>query len=135
MSLINWNKNYSVGVIEFDTQHKILIDLINKLHDSMKAGAGNTALAEILNELVNYTKIHFSNEEKHFAQFGYPETATHKIEHEKLTKQVLDFQKEYLEGKASMSIDVMNFLRDWLLEHIGGVDKKYTAFFNSKGIR
>ena len=135
MALITWKDEFSVGVTEFDNQHKVLIDLINKLHDAMRAGTGKQALSEILEELVSYTKFHFANEEKHFSQYSYPEISSHKLEHDKLTRQVMEFQRDYNEGKSSMSIDVMSFLKDWLIKHIGGIDKKYTQFFNSKGVR
>jgi hemerythrin-like metal-binding protein len=135
MALISWKTEFSVGVVEFDNQHKILIDLINNLHDSMRAGVGKQALSGILSELVTYTKVHFANEEKFFKQYSYPEQSLHMMEHEKLTRQVIEFQKDYEEGKTSMTLDVMDFLRSWLLDHIGGVDKKYTQFFNSKGVR
>ncbi len=135
MGLIDWKPEFSVGVTEFDNQHKKLIDLINKLHDAMRVGEGKKILSDILAELVDYTKVHFANEEKYFGQYGYSDINSHKLEHEKLTRQVIEFQRDYNDGKTSITIDVMNFLRTWLVEHIGGVDKKYTLFFNSKGIK
>lgn len=135
MGLIDWKPDFSVGITEFDNQHKKLIELINKLHDAMRAGEGKKILSDILAELVNYTKVHFANEEKYFGQYSYPDINSHKLEHEKLTRQVIEFQRDYNDGKTSITIDVMNFLRTWLVEHIGGVDKKYTSFFNSKGIK
>ena len=135
MSLLEWKDEFSVGVTEFDGQHKVLIDLINKLHDAMRAGVGRQALSDILSELVDYTKTHFENEEKLFLQYSYPESPAHRREHDALTKQVLEFQKEYQAGRTSISIDVMDFLKDWLLNHIAISDKKYTQFFNEKGIR
>lgn len=134
MAIITWKNEYSVGVTEFDNQHKVLIDIINKLHDAMRAGIGKQALSVILEELVSYTKFHFANEERNFAQYSYPEINAHKLEHEKLTRQVIEFLRDYNEGKSSMSIEVMGFLKDWLMQHIGGVDKKYTQFFNSKNV-
>jgi len=135
MSLITWKEEYSVGVAEFDNQHKKLIDLMNQLHDAMKSGMSKQALAPILSELIDYTKTHFGNEERMFSLHKYSDLNTHKREHEKLTQQVVEFQKDFQEGKTSISIDVMNFLRNWLVGHIAGVDKKYTQFFNSKGIK
>ena len=135
MALIEWKNDYSVGVVEFDNQHKKLIELINKLHDAMKSGTSRQSLSGILAELVDYTKFHFSNEEKYFGQYVYPDIGAHKVEHEKLTRQVIEFQRDFNDGKTSISIDVMSFLKNWLVDHIGGVDKKYTQFFNSKGVK
>jgi methyl-accepting chemotaxis protein/hemerythrin len=36
----------------------------------------------------------------------------------------LDLQTQYRAGKASLTIEVLNFLKDWLVNHIQGVDRK-----------
>ena len=34
-----------------------------------------------------------------------------------------------------LTLEVMNFLKDWLTGHILGVDKKYAPFFAAKGLK
>ena len=135
MPIIDWNNNYSVGVKEIDEQHQKWIGLINKLHDAMSRREGKAVLADILNEVVNYTKTHLAYEEALFEKYGYPEKETHKNIHNKLTQQVLNYQNDYNEGKSVITIEVMNFLKNWLIDHITNTDKKYTEFFNSKGLK
>jgi hemerythrin len=80
--------------------------------------------------------MHFGREEKFFAQTGYPATAPHKQEHDALTRQVIDVQQKYAAGAtATLSIDVLHFLKTWLLKHIQGSDQKYREHLNAKGIR
>ncbi|MBA4407716.1 hemerythrin [bacterium] len=134
MALLNWSDNYSVRVREIDTQHKKLIDLINTLHDGMKSGKGKEVLGGILNELVAYTVYHFGFEEKLFDKYGYPETIIHKRQHADLIAQVKKFVDSYNSGDGVLTIELMNFLRDWLTQHIAGSDKKYSDFFNGKGV-
>ena len=134
MALLNWSESYSVGIREIDSQHKKLIDLINSLHEGMKTGKGKELLGGILNELAAYTVYHFGFEEKLFAEFGYPETIIHKRQHSDLVAQVKKFIKSYNNGGGVITIEIMNFLRDWLSQHIVGADKKYSVFLNSKGI-
>ncbi len=134
MPLFQWSQNLSVNIAEIDTQHKRLVDLINQLHDSMKEGKGKEALGKILKELTDYTVYHFSTEEKLFEKHGYPEGARHKKEHEDLTRQVLDIGGKFSTGKAVITMEVMNFLKEWLNNHIMQVDKKYSQFLNAKGV-
>ena len=134
MALFNWSSGYSVNIKEIDDQHRVLIDLINKLHDAMKIGKGKDVIGPILNELVIYTKFHFTHEEKLFSGNSYPETSMHKLEHAKLVKQVDELSKNFNGGQEVMSMDIMNFLKDWLANHIMGTDKKYSGFLNTKGI-
>ena len=58
-------------------------------------------------------------------KFNYPAFNEHKAEHEKLTEEVLKLQKDYKEGKSLITMDTMNFLKSWLINHIEGTDKKY----------
>lgn len=134
MALINWSDSYSVKVKEIDNQHKKLVELINLLHDSMKEGKGKEALDKVLDELVKYTVYHFSYEERLFEKYGYPEAKIHTRQHNDLIEQVKKFVKDFESGKSILAMEVMNFLRDWLMKHISGDDKKYSSFFNAKGI-
>ncbi|MCX6168934.1 MAG: bacteriohemerythrin [Ignavibacteriales bacterium] len=134
MALLNWSDSYSVGVKDVDLQHKKLVELINNLHDGMKLGKGKEILGSVLNELVSYTVYHFGFEEKLFEKYGYPETIIHKRQHADLVAQVKKFVEGYNNGGSVLTMDLMNFLKDWLTQHIAGSDKKYTSFFNSKGI-
>jgi hemerythrin len=135
MALINWDESLSVNVAEIDKQHKVLISLINELHDAMKAGKGKDALAKILHGLVSYTESHFQVEEKYFAQFSYPDALAHKKEHTAFVQKVSDFKQGFDKGGMTVTIEVLYFLRDWLQSHIKGSDKKYSAFFNAKGLK
>ncbi len=134
MSLIEWKDAYSVNISDIDTQHKRLVNLINELHAAILSGTGKEALTKILSELVEYTLYHFATEEKYFDQFDYPEADLHKTEHNDLTKQVAALQKKHDGGEKVLTIDVMNFLRDWLQDHIVGSDTKYGPYLNSKGL-
>jgi hemerythrin len=126
MPLLIWNPRFSVGIESFDSQHKRLINLVNQLHEAMMKGKAEDALHRVLHELVEYTKTHFAAEERFMQSHGFSGYLAHKTEHDKLTKQVVDFQREFLEGKIALSISLLSFLKTWLTEHIMGTDKKYS---------
>lgn len=134
MALVNWSDEYSVHVVEIDDQHKKLVGIVNELHDAMIQGKAKSVLSNVLSELIDYTLYHFSTEEKFFDKYDYPEAAVHIEQHQNLVEQVADLQKKYESGEKVLTIDVMNFLRDWLHDHIIGSDKKFGPFLNSKGV-
>jgi hemerythrin len=135
MPLMTWNEKMSVGVAVLDADHQKLVTTLNELFDAVHGGQGKESLGKILDALIDYTKIHFAREEKFFAQTNYADAAAHKKEHDTLTRQVLDVQQKYKAGATGLlSIEVMNFLKNWLVNHIQGVDKKYGPHLNSKGI-
>jgi hemerythrin-like metal-binding protein len=135
MPLITWTPALSVGIKEIDEQHQELVRLINNLHDAMKIGQGNAILGETLSRVLDYTVHHFGTEERLFKQTGYAGGVSHIAEHRQLTQQVQALKNKMDAGQAVPTIDLMAFLRDWLTDHIKGVDKKYTAFMHSKGIQ
>ncbi len=134
MALVTWKEIYVVNVEEVDLQHKKLVSLINELHDAMIIGQGQSVLGKILAELVEYTLYHFATEEKYFDEYGYPDADHHKEQHNTLVEQVAAIQKQYNSGEKVLTLDVMNFLRDWLHDHIVGSDKLYGPFLNSKDL-
>lgn len=134
MALIAWGAEYSVGIASIDAQHQKLAAMINELNDAMAQGKGKEVLEKILAELVDYTKTHFATEEKLFSTYAYPEAAAHKLKHGELTKKVMQFQQDLHAGKSIMSVEIMAFLKDWLLNHIKGTDIRYSAFLKGKGV-
>ena len=135
MALLNWNDSYSVNIKEIDGQHKKLIDMINTLHDAMKVGKGSQMIGDVLKSLIDYTGSHFATEEKYMKLHGYPGYENHKKEHNQLVMQVLDVQKNLHSGKAPLTQEIMSFLKNWLVNHIQGEDKKYGPFLNGKGLK
>lgn len=124
MPLMEWNDKLSVGVDAIDSDHKHLVGLVNELHDAVKAAKGKEVLGKVLDGLIAYTKSHFGREEVEMGKTHYPKANDHIKEHANLTKQVLDVQAKYKAGNnAVLSMEVMAFLRDWLIKHIQASDK------------
>ncbi len=134
MSVFAWSEKYSVNVREIDAQHKRLIGLVSQLHTAMSQGKGKEALDKILKDLIQYTRTHFADEERIMKVNGYPEYEAHKTKHISMTQKVANIYKDYQDGKATITFEVMNFLENWLDKHIMGTDKLYSTFLNDKGI-
>ena len=128
MSLFEWSNDYSVGVPSIDTEHRRLVDLLNELHDCMTAGKAAEQLASILEGLVAYTTDHFRHEEELFAQHGFPDAQSHTEEHRRLVEQVLTLQGKLARHEATLTIELLRFLKNWLIKHILGADKAYGPF-------
>jgi len=134
MSFLQWNPDFSVNVAEIDAEHKMLVQMLNSLHDAMKMGEGKKKVSNILDEMAEYSQKHFHTEEKYMIRFGYPEYEIHKKEHDAFIAKVSGFMEKYKKGDILLSIEVMRFLSDWLTSHIMGSDHKYADFFNKNGL-
>ena len=58
----------------------------------------------------------------------------HKKEHRDFVEKAQELQEKHRDGSLLITIDTMFFLQDWLVNHIQGSDKEYTAIFNANGL-
>ncbi len=135
MALMEWRESYSVGIPSIDEQHKKLVSLINELAEAMHNKKGKEVLKGIIDEMAKYAVYHFQTEEKYMKEFDFPGYDEHKKEHDSFVEKVKEFQKEYEEGKSLLTVEILMFLRDWLIKHILGTDKKYGPFLIEHGVR
>jgi hemerythrin len=132
---LDWDTSFATGVSKYDEQHKVLFNMVNDLADAMQQKKSKEAVGRVLNGLAEYTINHFADEERNFAQTHYPEEAQHKALHKKLLDQVTELIGKFNAGEPLIAQDVINFLQDWLINHIKGVDKRYGPHLNKSGIR
>lgn len=135
MAFLDFSDKLSVNVPTIDDQHKKLIAIINDLHSGMAAGKGKAVMDDILTRLIEYVEIHFSTEEKLMVQYNYPDLKAHQAQHVSLTNQVGRLYVKVKEGKLSVTIETMEFLKGWLNNHILETDKKFGEFLSSKGVK
>jgi hemerythrin-like metal-binding protein len=135
MDLIAWNEEYSVGIESIDEQHKKLINIIRTLHDAIVDKNDLEALDEIVSELIDHTKYHFSYEEEVFEKYGYPDAENHKNEHAALTDRVVRLKADMNAGYIFIGMELVNFLQDWLVDHIMASDKNFGPFLIEKGAK
>ncbi|MEA1980456.1 MAG: bacteriohemerythrin [candidate division Zixibacteria bacterium] len=139
MAKIQWQEMFSVGIPSVDNQHKKLVSMINQLEDSLTAGKGlvNDDVGKVLTKLVEYTKFHFEDEEKIQNDIQYSDRNRHKQLHKELVGQVIGILMKLKKGETINVFEMMNFLRDWLVNHILKEDRKigtaYKQFNKTNG--
>jgi len=131
---IEWDEKFSLNVKEIDDQHKNLFLLFNKLQNGMKSEKSNEDLEKALSDLIDYTILHFTTEEKLMQKFSYIGFVEHKRAHDNLIAEAKKLQEKFAQGRIVLSEEVSVFLTDWLTGHILDTDKKYAPLFKSKGV-
>jgi methyl-accepting chemotaxis protein len=123
-----WSDSLSVGVAGMDDQHKRFFRFINELHQAMKQGKGTGVMGSILDELANYTKYHFAAEEVLLEKHKHVDLPLQKEAHRRFEAKVAEFQNRYAGGDRAVILETMNVVRDWLVNHIQKMDKKYGPY-------
>lgn len=126
MALITWEDRFSVGSPSMDGHHKKLFDILNRMHDAMKAGEAADRIRGLISELLDYTIYHFGEEEKMMEAHGYSGLAEQKHAHQVFIDKIKEF-KEEAEGDMAIFVvsKVSTTAMEWLMEHILVMDKKY----------
>ncbi len=137
MSWLEWNEELRVGIESIDNEHRQLILMLDQLYQDLHDGKPPRELLRKLDEIVTCIGVHFAHEEGYFDKTGYPEpeASKHKKEHVGLTAQIKELQAKYKTEPKVLSENVMAFLKNWLVDHIKGKDKKYAAHLVANGIR
>lgn len=132
--MLEWKEEYSLGLQEIDNQHIKLIELINRLYDAFIKRQQSDEVIKVIVELSEYIDVHFSTEEVYFKRFNYAETTEHIKEHHFFIEKVKEFQTQVKENKGRYVFNIINFLQDWLVNHVTVTDKKYIECFKKNGV-
>ena len=130
---LQWSQSLSVRVDGIDAQHKKLFEITNRLIDAFEAGSGD--FLEVIGELVEYTTIHFHDEQMVMMNAKFPGLAAHTAEHDKFIAKVEDFLQAYSEGHKDAGRTMLVFLKDWLFAHTSGLDMEFAQYLAKKSAK
>jgi len=130
--MVQWSKGCSVGISDIDKEHQQFFMIIAQLHDAMRQGKGHAIIRDILTELSEYTNHHFSTEENYFQKYKYPKANEHRKAHAEVKRRLVDFEERLLRGDAAVTIETLDFLIEYLREHIKKEDKEYADYFKKQ---
>ena len=124
---MEWTENYNLHIEHIDFQHKELARIISELQMSVLADDSIEEIDQSVKFLIDYTKFHFLEEEK-FMKVQYPRYEEHKQYHQKLLMDISDVIKNIEDGKSINGSDFIDFITNWLMNHILSQDRKIGEF-------
>lgn len=126
MQNFEWSSIFVSGIDVIDFQHKILVERINEMINSINKNENQENLMFLFVFLEDYIIYHFSTEEQFFNSFNYLDKEKHLREHHEFNEKIVRFKKEYQEGLVCIDESLIEFLLNWLKEHLLDTDKKFT---------
>ncbi|MGA7674243.1 MAG: bacteriohemerythrin [Rhizomicrobium sp.] len=138
IAYMTWNNDLSVGVAQFDEEHRQLFVLVNEMHDgvhNVRGSLTNEALGQMADKVIAHLLTHLDREEKCFDELHYPRTGAHKAMHEQLKARINALRSEvgHKESRA-LAAEMLHFLREALLDHVQDEDKNYGPYLNEQGV-
>ncbi len=129
-----WDDKLSVGIKQFDDHHKKLLDLIIRLQEASNTEKNVAFVKDIFNELISYTKYHFSAEQRAMKQYEYTRFDEHVLMHNYFIKRLETYINKYTNNEKDVINELLVFLKDWLIIHILKIDKEYSSFLIEHGV-
>ncbi|MDH5228688.1 MAG: bacteriohemerythrin [Gammaproteobacteria bacterium] len=134
MAYIDFNQELHVGSKVMDQEHAVLIRFINMLHECTQEGHDDKTVGTVLTGLLEYTRTHFFVEEELMHAYEYPKYKEHKSAHDTFKSKVVKLNDEFQRGDMQITSTVLEFLKQWLTEHILKVDRELARHLNSVGM-
>src|SRR5947209_19048251 len=106
----------------------ILVGLVNNVHDAIARAWTPEVIGKAINHLFSYTALHFQHEESLMQEAAYPRFPEHKAQHDTLAQRVQDLRRRFAAGEAGVGDDLVALLKDWLVQHIQGTDKRFGEY-------
>jgi len=133
MAFVDWDEKYLLGIEQFDLHHRHLVELLNHAYDMLVAGWSDDAgIKMVLNSLAEYSAYHFESEENWMGQVEYPEKESHILEHKKFIYRWYELNKQFEDDKSYLTLEIVTFLKGWLLGHILDTDAAYVTFIKQQ---
>ncbi len=132
MEKVFWRNEYSVGVDQFDRQHRHLFEIINKLATRSDKSQDLILTLQTLGEMFDFAREHFADEEKLMQQYAYPEIESQKKQHAYFLKTTSELATYHTREKDEGVDEIVEFLNIWWIIHILKWDMKYKEFFKAK---
>jgi hemerythrin len=128
MEKIIWDGKFSVCIRQIDEQHKERIRMVNKLIETKDVQVNSELISETLMKMTQYASEHFKTEENLMSEYDYPEYEKHKEQHIQFRKKTVSFSFDTMSYKEEIPNEVIEYLREWWVNHILFTDTKYKTF-------
>jgi len=133
--MIEWEDKFSVGISMIDEEHKKLIGILNKAVYAKGHNVNPEELKEILREMTDYTLTHFTTEEAYMRAFNYSEYQDHKEEHRDFSTKIIVYTYKVIKGDYQFADELIEYLKQWLVNHIQVCDRQYFDCFKKNGLK
>ncbi|NLZ54601.1 MAG: hemerythrin family protein [Thermoanaerobacteraceae bacterium] len=129
--MVKWKDEYRIGVDEIDEQHKKIFEIANEAYELLKNEFyydKYDRIIELLEELKDYAKFHFSFEEDYMLSIRYKGYFSQKVAHDNFIDKVNSFDLNAIdENQDQYILEILDFIVDWISQHILISDKKIVA--------
>jgi hemerythrin len=126
--IIEWKSSFSSGHPLIDSDHRMVIDLLNELDVALAVVAPPEVITTALRTLERRIDEHFQREELHFHALPQDDAQHHSTEHADLRNRIAVLLDDWQNGSgAQLDRSQLLSLAHWWTAHITGADTRLAA--------
>lgn len=125
MKLLQWRKEFSIGIEAIDHEHRQLIDLINRMHEAFAGSDEKQTVSAFFGDLLKEISAHFALEEKIMREEKYSGLDAHKEDHERLLDDLREMMDAFDRSDEFDSYELALRLDAWFMRHFQTLDAEF----------
>ena len=125
-----WKDAVHTGHVRMDAEHQVELALLDALHEAVSRDLGPNRVAEVLEQLLEHTNVHFMSEQLLMRLTAYPQYEAHAGEHDELIVKARMLQSHVATGETKPTLALIDSMRNWLVQHIDGKDRALAAYLS-----
>lgn len=124
---IEWSDSYNTGNDTVDAHHRHLFHLASQLVTAQD----DATLKQLVMQLYQHTREHFTFEEACMREANFPELAAHTETHNRLLTRLNGVSQGIGAGQADAAA-IAKLVTDWAMFHIPHDDMRFATFFKAQ---
>lgn len=106
-----------------DGEHRVQIGLMTAFRDAVGGGRGAAEAHEILDQLLDYSKMHFMSEQLLMRLYEYDDYEAHLADHDRMLQEMEAMRDSYRNGDRAFDRNSVDVLIKGLSTHISRTDE------------
>jgi len=132
---MKWKPNYAIGIDIIDEQHKHLFDLAEAAEELLELPDHMDKYDEIISivqELKDYVRYHFEEEEKLLLEMKYNRYFAHRVHHQDFIEEMEKIDIHTIdEHQKEELLKITSLVTNWLVEHVLAEDTKWAGYYKA----
>lgn len=137
--MIEWKKEYEINVPEIDKQHQKLFEIAASAEQLLLIPTDLDKyddIVKIINELRDYVVFHFNSEQQLLQKIKYPKILSHIVYHNDFVEKINTIDLDKVDNMQQKNlIEILNFIMQWIAEHVLGDDRQWAQYYHDNLIK
>jgi hemerythrin len=118
---------------EIDSEHRLQVSLLQALRDAMEGRSADVDIETIVDQLADFSRVHFTSEQLLMRLYGYENFAPHLEEHERAMDKLEELRNRLKTDDTAGARACLETFSTWLTDHLHHTDRELSKHLQNVG--